>query len=263
MNKLTLNSTIPTVLSIAGSDPSGGAGIQIDLKTFSAFGCFGMAVITALTAQNSNRVAGIQKIPADFVNMQIETIFEDIIPTAIKTGMLADADIVEITAKALQGLNNIVVDPVMVSTSGHRLIKKEAEETMISELFKIATIVTPNLPEACIITGRKNISYDEIEDVGEEILKMGPQYVLIKGGHGTGTKSTDYLFGKNGVSLISGERFNYEVHGTGCSLSAAIAAGLANKNDMENSVKSAKKFITNGIKNAITGKSGMHFMNPF
>lgn len=236
--------TILKVLTIAGSDPSGGAGIQADLKTFSALGCYGMSVITALTAQNTLGVRNVIGVPADFLKDQIYSIFEDVRPAALKIGMVGDVDSILMLAECLRDFEakNIVFDPVMVATSGDPLINEDAIEAMKAELVPMADIVTPNLPEAEIL-GSAN---------PEELLSWGAKAVLMKGGHDLDNpKAIDVLATGDDFKAFEADRIlTKNTHGTGCTLSAAIAAELAKGRNMHDAVVRAKDYITGAIKHA-------------
>ena len=243
--------TVPIALTIAGSDSSGGAGIQADLKTFAAFGVYGASVITALTAQNTQGVRGIHPVPPAFVTAQCEAVFDDLDVKAVKIGMVAELSIIEAIAAALARWKpkHVVLDPVMVASSGDRLLSAEAAEALRIHLIPTATLVTPNLPEAAALLG-ESIASDEvaIKEQGTRLLAMGACAVLIKGGHGQGTESIDYLFGGGGVVALPAPRIaTANTHGTGCSLSSAIAAGLAKGEPLETAVRHAKTWITAAI----------------
>jgi len=241
----------PIALTIAGSDSSGGAGIQADLKTFAAFGVYGASVITALTAQNTQGVRGVHPVPPDFVTAQCEAVFDDLDVKAVKIGMVAELAIVEAIAGALSRWMPaaIVLDPVMVATSGARLLSAEAVESLRRQLMPLATLVTPNLPEAAALLD-EGLAADEaaIRNQGGRLLAMGARAVLIKGGHGQGAQSIDYLFRGNDVIPLPAPRIaTKNTHGTGCSLSSAIAAGLAKGEPLEAAVRHAKTWITAAI----------------
>jgi hydroxymethylpyrimidine/phosphomethylpyrimidine kinase len=243
--------TTPIALTIAGSDSSGGAGIQADLKTFAALGVYGASVITALTAQNTRGVAGIHPVPADFVTAQIDAVFGDLAVKAVKIGMVAQLATVDAIAAGLKrwSPNHIVLDPVMVATSGDRLLAAEAVEALRTQLIPRATLVTPNLPEAAALLAEPVASSQAaIESQGRRLLSMGCRAVLIKGGHGQGAESIDYLFSGTGVVALAAPRIaTKNTHGTGCSLSSAIAAGLAKGEDLETAVRNAKIWISAAI----------------
>jgi hydroxymethylpyrimidine/phosphomethylpyrimidine kinase len=243
--------TTPIALTIAGSDSSGGAGIQADLKTFAALGVYGASVITALTAQNTSGVAGIHPVPADFVTAQIDAVFSDLAVKAVKIGMVAQLATVDAIVAGLKrwSPNHIVLDPVMVATSGDRLLAAEAVEALRTKLIPRATLVTPNLPEAAALLDEPVASSQAaIESQGRRLISMGCRAVLIKGGHGQGAESIDYLFSGNGILALAAPRIaTKNTHGTGCSLSSAIAAGLAKGEDLETAVRNAKVWISAAI----------------
>ena len=243
--------TTPIALTIAGSDSSGGAGIQADLKTFAALGVYGASVITALTAQNTSGVAAIHPVPADFVTAQIDAVFSDLAVKAVKIGMVAQLATVDAIAAGLKrwSPNHIVLDPVMVATSGDRLLAAEAVEALRTQLIPRATLVTPNLPEAAALLDEPVASSKAaIESQGRRLISMGCRAVLIKGGHGQGAESIDYIFSGNGTVALAAPRIaTKNTHGTGCSLSSAIAAGLAKGEDLETAVHNAKAWISAAI----------------
>ena len=245
--------TIPTVLSIAGSDPGGGAGIQADLKTASALGAYGMAVITALTAQNTRTVAGVHEVPADFVALQIDTLFADITPDAVKAGMLASAEIIEVVAAkaAEHSFRNLVVDTVMVAKSGDRLLRQDAVQAMRQKLVPLAYVLTPNLPEAEDLLGRELRSDDDIREAARELGAMGARNVVIKGGHREGDTVTDVLFDGEAFHDFSGPRIETtSTHGTGCTFASAIATFLARGELVPDAVGHAKEYLTEALRRA-------------
>lgn len=240
-------------LTIAGSDSSGGAGIQADLKTFAALGCYGMSAITCLTAQNTQTVSAIYPATAEFAQQQIEAVISDIGIDAIKIGMLFNIEIIQTVAKTLQNLNNvpIVLDPVMVATSGDLLLKENAINALKEKLFPLTAIITPNLHEAEVLLQRKISSHQQIEFAAKELCKYGSSAVLIKGGHLKENYSSDclYLANENKILWLKTNKIKTKnTHGTGCTLSAAIAAYLAKKDNLTDAVKNAKNYITNAIK---------------
>ena len=243
--------TTPVALTIAGSDSSGGAGIQADLKTFAAFGVYGASVITALTAQNTQGVSGIHQVPAEFVTAQIDAVFSDLAIGAVKIGMVAQRATIGAIAAGLArwSPNHVVLDPVMVATSGDRLLAAEAVEALRTELIPRASLITPNLPEAAALLDEPVASSEAaIENQGRRLLSMGCRAVLIKGGHGQGAESIDYLVdARRTVALAAPRVATANTHGTGCSLSSAIAAGLATGEDMETAVRNAKSWISAAI----------------
>lgn len=243
----------PRTLTIAGSDSGGGAGIQADLKTFAALGCFGMSAITAITAQNTLGVTGVHAIPADMVAAQIDAVASDIGVDAAKTGMLGTAAIVEAVAAAVDrhGIRRLVVDPVMISTSGATLADDATTRAMVSLLFPRAALVTPNLPEASYLLGRKITRRDEMEQAARDLAALGCPAVLLKGGHLDPEDAglDDLLLGADGtVRVFSHPRVETRnLHGTGCTLAAAIAAQLARGDTLEDAVEVALDFVADAI----------------
>ena len=239
-----------TVLTIAGSDCSGGAGIQADIKTMIMNGVYAMSVITALTAQNTTGVFGIQESPVEFVDQQMDCVFQDIFPDAVKIGMLSSPEIMHHVAAGLQkyGARHIVLDPVMVSTSGHRLMQKEAEETLQKELFPLAEVITPNIPEADVLTGLKITDADSMELAASAISNEFHISVLLKGGHRI-EDANDLLYTDGKTQWLKGKRIdNPNTHGTGCTLSSAIASNLAKGYDLTDSVIRAKSYLTDALR---------------
>lgn len=239
-----------TVLTIAGSDCSGGAGIQADIKTMIMNGVYAMSVITALTAQNTTGVFGIQETPVEFVDQQMDCVFQDIFPDAVKIGMLSSPEIMHHVAAGLQKYEtrHIVLDPVMVSTSGHRLMQKEAEETLQKELFPLAEVITPNIPEAEVLTGLKITDADSMELAAKAISNEFHISVLLKGGHRV-EDANDLLYTDGKTQWLKGERIdNPNTHGTGCTLSSAIASNLAKGYDLTDSVIRAKSYLTDALR---------------
>ena len=232
-----------TALTIAGSDSSGGAGIQADLKTFLANGVYGMSAITALTAQNTCGVRSVMNSTPEFLCDQLDAIFEDIFPDAIKIGMVSSAELIEIIAAKLKfrGAKNIVVDPVMVATSGSRLIDEDAIKTLEEKLFPLATVITPNLPELETISAT-----DDMEIAAKKIFEQYGCAVLAKGGHGH-NDANDYLFDGAGKWFYGRRIDTANTHGTGCTLSSAIAANLAKGYDLKNSIGRAKSYLTGAL----------------
>jgi len=239
--------TTPIALTIAGSDSSGGAGIQADLKTFAALGVYGASVITALTAQNTSGVSGIHVVPADFVTAQMDAVFSDLHVDAVKIGMVAQLATIDAIAAGLTRWSpkHVVLDPVMVATSGDRLLATEAVDGLRTKLMPRASLVTPNLPEAAVLLDEPvALSESAIESQGKRLLALGCRAVLIKGGHGQGAESIDYLIdGTATIALAAPRIATKNTHGTGCSLSSAIAAGLAKGDDMETAVRNAKAWV--------------------
>lgn len=241
----------PVALTIAGSDSSGGAGIQADLKSFAALGVYGASVITALTAQNTKGVTDIHPVPADFVTAQIDAVFSDLEIGAVKTGMVADLQVIGAIASGLAKWRprHVVIDPVIVATSGDRLLRVDAVEALRTKLIPLASLITPNLPEAAALLDVSiATSESAVADQGKRLLALGPRAVLIKGGHGQGNESIDYFVTATGTMALPAPRVaTRNTHGTGCSLSSAIAAGLARGEDMESAVRNAKAWISAAI----------------
>lgn len=253
------------VLTIAGSDSSGGAGIQADLKTFSAHGVFGMSVITAVTAQNTQGVIGVQDISAELISKQIEAIFEDIRVDGLKIGMTSQIATIEAIGEGLRYYmpSNIVLDPVMVSKSGYHLLQRSAIEALVSTLLPLATVVTPNIPEAEVISGIKIDSVTGMEKAARLIYGMGAKNVLVKGGH-LENEATDLLFDGTAFSYFRGRRIDTRnTHGTGCTLSAAIASNLAIGCSVAKAVAKAKEYITTAIENSLSIGKGVGPTNHF
>jgi hydroxymethylpyrimidine/phosphomethylpyrimidine kinase len=247
---------ICNVLSIAGSDPSGGAGIQADLKTFSALGVYGMAVLTALTAQNTQGVSAIHLVPPEFVAQQIKAVFADIQVDAVKIGMIANADIAEAVADALSPHRGVpvVLDPVMIAKGGAPLLAREAIDTIVRRLLPIATVLTPNLPEAAALL-HQPIAEDRsgMAEQAARLLLLGPSYVLVKGGHLAGPDSPDVLATAEASSWFEAQRVvTANTHGTGCTLSSAIAAELAKGASPRQAIGAAKRYLSGAVAAADT-----------
>jgi len=241
----------PIAVTIAGSDSGGGAGIQADLKTFSALGVYGASVITALTAQNTQGVAAIYDVPPEFVAAQIDAVFSDLAVGAVKIGMLARAPVITAVAAGVDRWkqSQVVLDPVMVATSGDRLLAPDAIDVLKKELLSRARIVTPNLPEAAALLDTQPAATEaEMRAQGERLLALGAQAVLMKGGHGAGAESVDLLVDRTGATRLAVPRVaTKNTHGTGCTLSSAIAAGLAKGQDLATAVRAAKDYVTAAI----------------
>jgi len=239
-------------VTIAGSDSGGGAGIQADLKTFSALGVYGASVIAALTAQNTKGVTAIHDVPPAFVTAQIDAVFSDLAVNAVKIGMLSHPDVIAAVADGLAKFRQtrVVLDPVMVATSGDRLLMPEAIEVLRTVLIPKATVITPNLPEAAALLETAVAQTEsEMQDQGEKLIAMGAKAVLMKGGHASGAESVDLLIEPNAVARLVAERINTRnTHGTGCTLSSAIAAGLAKGLPLAEAVREAKAYVTAAIK---------------
>lgn len=239
-----------TVLTIAGSDCSGGAGIQADIKTMTANGVYAMSSITALTAQNTTGVSGIMEVTPEFLAMQLDSVFTDIFPDAVKIGMVSSARLIEVIAGKLAFYNakNIVVDPVMVSASGSKLLRDDAIETLKNKLFPLALILTPNIPEASVLTGLSIENEEDMIKAAETISKQFGCAVLCKGGHSV-NDANDLLYYNNKFTWFRGERINNDnTHGTGCTLSSAIACGLAKGMSLEEAIRAAKDYVTGALK---------------
>jgi len=255
-----------TALTIAGSDPSGGAGIQADLKTFSALGVYGMAAITALTAQNTRGVTGIEVVSAEFVALQIDTIFADIQPRAVKTGMLANAEIIRVVAaKAWEkSFKHLVVDPVMVAKSGDRLLAKDAVEALREDLIPNAYVLTPNLPEAGDILGEPVTTAAQMRTAARELHALGAENVVVKGGHLEGDEVVDILFDGRKYHEFKGPRIHTtSTHGTGCTFASAIAAYLARGESVREAVGKAREYLTGALRNAYAVGQGHGPVNHF
>ena len=257
----------PKALSIAGSDSGGGAGIQADLKTFSALGCFGMTAITAVTVQNTEGVKGFEELSPQTVGDQIRAVATDIGVDAAKTGMLASAAIVEAAAQAVAdvGITNLVLDPVFVSKHGHRLLAEDAVGALRSRMVAMAVVVTPNLPEAAALAGMEEVATrEDMERAAGAILELGPKSVLVKGGHLEGGSAADLFASAAGDrEWLEGERIDSRnTHGTGCVLSAAITARLAHGDPLDVAVRAGKAFVTEAIRHSLAIGRGIGPVNP-
>jgi hydroxymethylpyrimidine/phosphomethylpyrimidine kinase len=254
MSVSSVHSPVKTALTIAGSDPSGGAGIQADLKTFSRLRVYGMAVVAAMTAQNTLGVSSVAEVAPDFVGQQLDAVFTDIRPDAVKTGMLLTAGVIDVVAKKVNqyGIGNLVVDPVMMSTSKATLMNPDAITIFRRTLLPLALLITPNSDEAAALTGNTINTVAEMKQAASEIHRMGAAHVLIKGGHVEGDDATDVLFdGKEFSKFRSSRIATRNTHGTGCVLSASIAAYLALGASVKEAVGLGKEFVTAAIKNAL------------
>lgn len=252
-------------LTIAGSDCSGGAGIQADLKTFSAHGVFGMSVIVSVVAENTSRVIDIQDITPEMIEKQIDAVFEDIIPDSVKIGMLSTPQCMQAVAKKLIQYQpkNVVIDPVMYAKNGCPLMEPSSIGELIEKIIPLADVLTPNIPEAECISGVKIDSLEDVKKAAEIIYKMGCKNVLIKGGHAIGDAEDTLYDGKN-FSYFKAHRINTKnTHGTGCTLSSAIASNLAIGLDIIGSVENAKKYVTTAIKNSLAIGKGCGPTNHF
>lgn len=239
------------ILTIAGSDSGGGAGVQADLKTFAALECYGASVITAVTAQNTMGVHAIHQVPLDVVQAQLQAVFEDLRIDAVKIGMVGSPQIVDLIVKALQHFKPqiVVVDPVMVSTSGAALSDDETVQAIAKKLLPMATVLTPNIPEAEILLGRG--FNNDFEDFARDLLKQEPRSILLKGGHLSGDNSTDIYMDAQGFEILSEPRIETEnTHGTGCTLSSAMAVYLAKGLPGAEAAQAAKKYVTGALKYA-------------
>ncbi len=248
------------VLSIAGSDSGGGAGIQADLKTFAALGCYGMTAITALTAQNTQGVIGIHPVPPEFLRAQLQAVIEDIGVDAVKIGMLHSPEIVRVVAWAIReyGLKRVVLDPVMVATSGDRLIQAETVDILRAELFPLVDVITPNLDEAALLLGRALPDAASLDQAAEDLRSQGARAVLLKGGHLSGEAVVDVLAepGHPLLHLRSERIASRNVHGTGCTLSSAIAAHLALGLPLREAVQQARSYILDAIRGGAAVQTG-------
>ena len=248
---MTTTKATPIAVTIAGSDSSGGAGIQADLKTFSALGVYGASVVAALTAQNTKGVTGIHEVPPAFIAAQMDAVFSDLAVGAVKIGMLGNAAAIAAVAAGLERhkQTNVVLDPVMVATSGRRLLAPDAIETLRTQLLPLALVVTPNLPEAAaLLDAPEATSENEMLHQADRLIALGANAVLMKGGHAGGVESTDVLVTAMASIRVIGERIaTRNTHGTGCTLSAATAAGLAKGRGLTEAVRDAKEYITSAI----------------
>lgn len=258
---------VPVALTIAGSDSGGGAGIQADLKTFFALGCHGTSALTALTAQNTVAVSAIHEVPPEFVVAQIEAVVTDLGVAAAKTGMLASAPIVTAVAGAISrfSIPNLVVDPVFVSKHRDALLASDAVDALRNDLFPLATVITPNLYEASGLVGWEVRTLDDAERAAKELHALGPRAVLVKGGHLSDQpeRSIDVLYDGHSSLRLDGERFDTDdTHGTGCALSAAIAARLAHGDGITEAVTAAKEFVSGAIMRSLRLGKGFGPVNP-
>ena len=258
----------PTAMTIAGSDSGGGAGIQADLKTFSALGVFGTSALTAITAQNTVGVTAVHEIPTDVISAQIDAVITDIGADAVKTGMLSSAAIVATVSDAVRrhGITNLVVDPVMVAKSGDRLLREEAISSICNELIPLAKVVTPNIPEAEDLTGLSISTDSDVREAAQAIIGMGAQSVVVKGGHRDGPP-TDILYDGERFLEFTTERIpSTNTHGTGCTFASAVAAGLAHGLEIPDAVQQAKDYVTDAIRAAYPigqGHGPLHHFHAF
>ena len=256
---------IPKALTIAGSDSGGGAGIQADLKTFSAFRVFGMSVLTAVTAQNSLGVQGVENLPPAFVAQQLRSVLDDFGTDAAKCGMLSTTPIIEAVAEILaqHRLEKLVVDPVMVAKSGDPLLQADARAALADRILPLALVVTPNLPEAEVLAGMRVAEPEDMEEAARRIHLMGPRYVLVKGGHLKGD-ATDLLWnGREFTRFTEARVDSANTHGTGCTFSAAIAAGLARGQALGDAIRSAKAYVTRAIREGFKAGRGVGQLRHF
>jgi hydroxymethylpyrimidine/phosphomethylpyrimidine kinase len=256
---------VPRALTIAGSDSGGGAGIQADLKTFAVLGVWGMSAVTSITVQNTKGVTAVSDIPADVVAAQIRAVATDIGVDAAKTGMLSSAEIIEAVADAIDetGVPNLVVDPVFVSKHGDPLLREDAVEALRKGVVPLATVVTPNLPEAAGLTGFDVETREDMARAARAILDLGAHSVLIKGGHLEGPSSDDLFTDGERVEWLVGERIpSRNTHGTGCVLSASIAAYLARGKPLSEAVRRGKEFVTEAIRHALALGGGIGPVSP-
>ena len=256
---------IPKALTIAGSDSGGGAGIQADLKTFSAFRVFGMSVLTAVTAQNSVGVQGVENLPPAFVAQQLRSVLDDFGTDAAKCGMLSTAGIIDAIADVLADhrIEKLVVDPVMVAKSGDPLLQADARTALADRILPLALVVTPNLPEAEVLAGMRVGEPEDMEEAARRIHVMGPRYVLVKGGHLKGD-ATDLLWNGREFTRFTAARVDSaNTHGTGCTFSAAIAAGLARGQALGDAIRSAKAYVTRAIREGFKAGHGVGQLRHF
>lgn len=262
-----LHTVVSRALTIAGSDSGGGAGIQADLKTFTALGVYGMSVLTSITAQNTQGVSGIFDLPSDFVRSQLVAVLTDIGVDAVKTGMLSTAEIIDVVSSTLKEfkVRNLVVDPVMRAKSGDRLLRPDAEHALREILFPSAFLVTPNVPEAEALTGRRISTVGDMKECAKVIYGFGPQAVLVKGGHiEQSSEAVDILFdGRTFYEFVSPRIVTKNTHGTGCTYAAAITSYLARGEDLLRSISLAKAYVTGAIQNSFSIGSGHGPLNHF
>lgn len=251
-----------TALTIAGSDPTGGAGIQADIKVFNHFGVYGLSAVAALTSQNTYEVNAILKVDGVFLESQLNTLVSDIRPDAVKTGMLFSIEAIKAAAKIIRGyeLENLVIDPVTISSTGANLMEDGALDILKEELFPLAKVITPNIYEAAAISGINIESEKDIERAAMKLKQFGPETVIITGGH-FDKKTLELVYNGEKVNIIGGEKIKGEYHGTGCAFSAAITACLAKGMTVIEAVKKTKKFMNAAIKNAHTIGKGMRLLN--
>ena len=262
-----MSDSIAKALTIAGSDSGGGAGIQADLKTFTAHKVYGASVITAVTAQNTTGVSGIYDLPINFIEKQIDAVIKDIGFNSVKIGMLSNKSIINLVSEKMKqfDLKNIVLDPVMVATSGDKLLLDDSINALKTDLIPLADLITPNIYEAELLAGLKISSVENMKEAAEKLIKLDCKYVLIKGGHITDSDySTDILYDGIKFTQYESKRINTQnTHGTGCTYSSAITANLAKGLDMEKAVENAKEYITQAISNSFNIGKGHGPLNHF
>ena len=257
--------TIPKAMTIAGSDSGGGAGIQADLKTFAALGVYGASTLTAITAQNTVRVTAVHEIPTDVIGAQIDAVLSDIGADAVKTGMLSSSAIIECVVEALKkhGVQQLVVDPVMVAKSGDSLLREDAVDSLRTRLLPLAAVVTPNIPEAEALTEAKIVSDADVRRAAESIVAMGARSVVVKGGHREGP-ATDLFYDGSDYREFTAPRFDtVNTHGTGCTFASAVAAGLARGMAVTEAVALAKDYVTEAIRSSFPIGQGHGPLNHF
>ncbi len=257
--------TVPTAMTIAGSDSGGGAGIQADLKTFASLGVYGTSVLTAVTAQNTVGVTAVHEIPSEVIASQIEAVITDIGADAVKTGMLASSSTIECVTSQLQRhpVPWLVVDPVMVAKSGDPLLEENATETLRASLVPLASVITPNIPEAETLTGMKIISDSDVRTAAEKLVYMGAKAVVVKGGHREGPATDLYYDGSRFQEFSSDRIDTTNTHGTGCTFASAIAAGLARGMSMLEAISLAKGYVTEAIRRSFSVGQGHGPLNHF
>lgn len=255
----------PAALTIAGSDSSGGAGIQADLKTFAALGVYGASAITAVTAQNTRAVTAIFELPVDVIAAQIDAVANDLTLAATKTGMLASAEIIELVAAKVRqhDLRPLVVDPVMVAKSGDRLLREDAVDALRRRLLPLAAVLTPNLPEAGVLLGHPVATWDEMRDAAAEFIAMGAQAVVVKGGHREGPATDVFYDGAEYHEFTASRVDTTSTHGTGCTFASAIATFLAHGESVPDAVGHAKEYLTEALRRAYPVGHGHGPVNHF
>jgi hydroxymethylpyrimidine/phosphomethylpyrimidine kinase len=253
-----------TALTIAGSDPTGGAGLQADIRVFNHFGVYGLSVVSALTAQNTTTVNSILKVEAEFIEKQLDTLLNDIRPDAVKTGMLYSVDTIKTLVKFIKGydLGNLVIDPVTISSTGTPLMEQGVLDALKDELFPVSKVITPNIYEASALSGMNIENKDDMEKAAKKLKNFGPDTVIITGGHFEGGKETlEMIYDGQAFHRIKGRKIKGEYHGTGCAFSAAITALLAKGTSVIEAAKKAKEFIELAIKDAHGIGKGMRLLN--